>query len=171
MKCRKSPKFQFLQKCVLFRHLAIKEFWLQWENSNDMKLNHMTDASDVQAHRLYIDIFISFLIRSTFCYLQYNPSESDGGKKNARFSRGRAVGSRRSSRRRKSSESDEEETAPSSEDDFSDEPKRKASAKPTRAQRTFFFVTFSVTASHYFHSNYSWPRSSSTRMETSGNRI
>lgn len=144
---------------------------MTWNWTISIRKLRISESSDIQVHRLYRDIFISFLIRSTFCYHQYNPSESDGGKKNARFSRGRAVGSRRSSRRRKSSESEEEETAPSSEDDLSDEPKRKASAKPTRAQRTFFFVRFSVTASQYFDSNYSWPRSSSTRMETSRNRI
>lgn len=106
--------------------------------------------------------------------MQYNPSESDGGKKNARFSRGRAAGSRRSTRRRKSSESEEEETAPSSEDDFSDEPKRKAPPKPTRAQRMFIFVVCfhfnSVFATHS-HSIYSWPRSSCARTKTSWIRI
>lgn len=77
-----------------------------------------------------------------FVTIQYNPSDSDGGKKNARFSRGQAAGSRRSSRRRKSSESEEEESAPSSEEDFSDEPKRKAPVKPTRAQRMFISIAF-----------------------------
>lgn len=89
-----------------------------------------------------------------FVIIQYNPSDSDGAKKNARFARGRPAGSRRSTRRRKSSESEEEESAPSSEEDFSDEPKRKAPVKPTRAQRMLIFIaSLLFNEFHYFHTN------------------